>query len=308
MEKDERIAKIEHDVRELVKLQKEIEETKLSLATAEKKVEEFRARSEIYSRLEKASGVKISASTSMASGEELLDIEQKVEALTRKEAELRKQILTSFADESQLPFGVEEPRRQNENITFPTKRNFLIEGDVLKTLFDLIDVDYPCRFDNVVIDAEGIVVEKGDMPNAVNRAADALEKLRTTAKTLTEILFDEDKLRSLCEIIHSSEKSYKPIVEEIGNNYPSTITTRRIAETRNMNVDAVSSINSMLVQGKNWAGKCSILKRTAEGSLTFSSLGKALWGSYQKLYGISQKAEQHCTEEKQKSLFNFSER
>jgi phage shock protein A len=307
VEKDERIAKIEQDTRELAKLQREIEEMKVSLAAAKKKAEETRARSELYSRLEKVSGVRVSASTSTDSVEELLAIEQKVEALSRKEAELRKQILTSFADESKLPFGIEEPTRQNGNTMFSMKRNFLIESDVLKIIFDLIDVDYPCRFGNVVIGAEGIVVEKEDMPSAVNKAADALEKLRTTARTLSEVLFDENKLKSLCETIHSSEKSYKPIVEEIGNNCPNQVTTRKIAETRNMNVDAVSSISSMLVQGKNWAGKCSILKRTAEGGLTFNSLERAIWSSYQKLYAIPQKVEQHCTEEKQKSLFNFSE-
>jgi hypothetical protein len=307
VEKDERIAKIEQDTRELTKLQREIEEMKVSLAAAKKKAEETRARSELYSRLEKVSGVRVSASTSTDSVEELLAIEQKVEALSRKEAELRKQILTSFADESKLPFGIEEPTRQNGNTMFSMKRNFLIESDVLKIIFDLIDVDYPCRFGNVVIGAEGIVVEKEDMPSAVNKAADALGKLRTTARTLSEVLFDENKLKSLCETIHSSEKSYKPIVEEIGNNCPNQVTTRKIAETRNMNVDAVSSISSMLVQGKNWAGKCSILKRTAEGGLTFNSLGRAIWSSYQKLYAIPQKVEQHCTEEKQKSLFNFSE-
>jgi hypothetical protein len=306
MEKDERIKKMEENIRELIKLHKETAETDVLLTEARKNADESKVRSELYSRLEKASGVKISSAPT-DSGGNIVALEQKMDALLKKEMETKKQILTSLSDESKFPFGIEKPMKKNENTIFSIKKEFQIENDILKTLFGLVDANYPARFDNVVIDAVSITVEKEEIPSAVNKAADALEKLRTTARTLSEVLFDENKLKSLCETIHSSEKSYKPIVEEIGNNCPNQVTTRKIAETRNMNVDAVSSISSMLVQGKNWAGKCSILKRTAEGGLTFNSLGRAIWSSYQKLYAIPQKVEQHCTEEKQKSLFNFSE-
>lgn len=308
MEKDERIMKMEEDVRELIRLHKEIEETKVLLVTARKKAEESKARSELYSRLEKASGVEISTLASTTSGEDLSTLEQKIDGLLRKEAELKKQILTSLSDESKFPFGIEEPTKRNEDTTFPIRKDFQIESDILKTLFDLVDANYPARYDNVVIDAMSITVEKEDIPSAVNKVADALEKLRTTARTLSEILFDENKLRSICEIIHSSEKSYRPIVEEIGKNYPNPVSTREIANKRGMKVEAVASIISMLSQGKKWAGKCSIIKRTKEGSLTFNSLGRALWNFYQKLYKISQKPEQHNFEENQRSLLNFSEK
>jgi len=308
MEKDERIMKMEEDVRELIKLHKEIEETKVLLVTARKKAEESKARSELYSRLEKASGVKISTVASTTSGENLLTLEQKIDGLLRKEAELKKQILTSLSDESKFPFGIEEPTKRNEDTTFPIRKDFQIESNILKALFDLVDANYPARYDNVVIDAMSITVEKEDIPSAVNKAADALEKLRITARTLSDILFDENKLRSICEIIHSSEKSYRPIVEEIGKNYPHPVSTREIANKRSMKVEAVASIISMLSQGKKWAGKCSIINRTKEGSLTFNSLGRAIWNSYQKLYKISQKPEQHNFEENQRNLLNFSEK
>lgn len=307
MEKDERIKKMEENVRELTKLHKEIEETKVMLETVRKKAEESKVRSELYSRLEKASGVKISTVTP-TSDEDLLALEQKRDDLLRKEAELKKQILTSLSDESKFPFGVEEATKRNGDTIFSIRKNFQIESDVLKTLFSLEDVDYPARFENVVIDAMNIIVEKEDMPNAVNKAAEAIEKLRTTARTLSDILFDEDKLRSICEIINSSEKSYKPIVEEIGQNYPNPISTREIANKRNMKVEAVASIINMLSQGKNWSGKCSILKREEGGGLAFNSLGRTIWDFYQKLYKISQNPEQPNFEEKQKSILNFSEK
>jgi len=308
VEKDQRIIKMEEDVRELIKLHKEIDETRVLLVKAGKKADEFKARSELYSRLEKVSGVKIPALALTTSGEDPLTLEKKLNELSRKEAELRKQILTSFSDESEFPFGIEEPIKQNENTRFSIKKDFQIESDILKTLFDLVDMDYPARLNNVVIDAVSITVEKQDIPSAVDKTADALEKLRETARTLSEILFDESKLRSICEIIHSSEKSYRPIVEEIGENYPNALSTREIADKRKMRVEAVASIASILSQGKKWAGKCSIVKRTKEGKLAFNSLGRALWNYHQHLHGISLKPEQHNFEEKQKSLVNFSEK
>lgn len=221
---------------------------------------------------------------------------------------MQKQVLISLADESKLPFGIEEPARQNEDTIFPIRKGFQIENDVLKILFDIIDIGYPGRFDNVVIDAKGITVEKEDTARAIDKAADALERLRTTAKTLSEILFDESKLRNLCEIIHSSEKSYRPIVEEIGNHHPNPVSTREIADRRNMKTEAVRSITSILAKGKNWAGKCSILKRINEGTFMFNSLGKSIWTHYQKLYTISQEPERRNPEEKQRSILNFSQR
>ena len=311
MEKDERIKKMEENIRELIKLHKETAETDVLLTEARKNADESKARSELYSRLEKASGVKISSAPTDSVGN-IVALEQKMDALLKKEMETKKQILTSLSDESKFPFGIEKPMKKNENTIFSIKKEFQIENDILKTLFDLVDANYPARFDNVVIDAVSITVEKEEIPSAVNKAADALEKLRTTARTLSDILFDENKLSTLCEIIHSGEKSYRPIVEEIGKNYPNPVSTRGIANTRGMNADAVASISSMLSQGKNWKGKCSILKRTEEGSLTFNSLGRALWDSYQRNYGISscipQKHEQQNREEKQRNLLNFSEK
>jgi len=305
MEKDEHIKKMEEDVRELTKLHKEIEETKTSLATTRKKAEESKARSDLYSRLEKTSGVKISASAQTTFNEDLLTLEQKINDLLRKETELKKQILTSLSDESKFPFGIEEPTKQNEDTIFMIRKDFQIESDALKILFGLVDLNYPARFDNVVINATSITVEKEDIPNAVNKAADALEKLRTTAKNLSDTLFDENKLRSICEIIHSGDKSYRPIVEEIGKNYPNPVSTKEIANKRNMKAEAVRSITSILSQGKSWAGKCSILKRAEEGSFEFNSLGRTIWNFYQKLYKISPYLVQPKLEEKQKSLLNF---
>jgi hypothetical protein len=306
MEKDERIRKIVEDVKNLTKIQKETEETRVSLVAARKEAEETKTRSELYSRLEKASGVKIATLTPTSPNQDPLNIERKLGELLGKETELKKQILASLSDESKFPFGIEEPIKRNEDIMFPIKNDFQIEGDVLKVVFDLIDANYPARFNNVVIDTRGILVERQDLPDAANEAAAVLERLRATAKTLSEMLFDESKLQNLCGIIYSSEKSYRPIVEEIGNHYPNPTSNREIADKRNMRIEAVASITNMLLQGKNWAGKCSILKRTEESGLTLNSLGKAIWNSYQKLHRIPQEFEQRNPGEKQRSLINFS--
>jgi len=307
MEKDERIRKIEEDVKDLIKTQNEIEVTRVLLVTARRKLEETKTHLELYSRLEKTSGVKIYPLTQTTSSEDPLALEQKLGGLLRKEAELKEQILISLSDESRFPFGIEEPTKRNEDTIFPIRKNFQMEGDILKTVFDLADANYPARFDNVVIDALGITVEKEDTLDAVNKAAHALETLRTTARTFSEILFDENKLRNLCEIIHSSKKSYRPIVEEIGENYPNPVSTKGIAGKRSMQVKAVASITNMLSQGKNWSGKCSILKKLAESNFAFNSLGKAIWNCYQRLYEIPQRPEQRNSEEKQRNLLNFSE-
>lgn len=306
MGKDERIQKISEDVRNLMTIQKEIEENGVSLVAARKKADETKTRSDLYSRLERTSGVKILALTPTTPDQDPLNIERKISDLLRKETELKKQILASLSDESKFPFGLEEPTRRNEDIVFPIRKEFQMEGDVLKVVFDLVDADYPARFSNVVIDATSILVEKEDLPNAVNEAATVLEKLRAAPRALSEILFDESKLQDLCEIIYASEKSYRPIMEEIGNNYPNPISSREIADRRNIKIKNVTGIANMLIQGKTWAGKCSILKRAESGGLTLNSLGKAIWNSYQKLHETPQKSEQHDSEEKQKSLLNFS--
>jgi len=241
------------------------------------------------------------------SEEDPATIEREIVILSNKEAELKKRILTSVADESKFPFGIGEPVRQDSHTVFAMRENFRIEAGALRTILDLIDIDYPGKSNNVIIDASGITVETEDMSDAVNKAAEALEKIRNMARILSETLFDENKLKELCEIIHSSEKSYRPIVEEIANHYPNPISTREIANNQNMKIEAVASIVSMLIQGKNWSGKCSILKRKGEGVITLNSLGIALWGQYKKQFTAQGIAKEQSPIEKPKGLLNFSE-
>ena len=233
----------------------------------------------------------------------------KFEELSEKEANLENEILTSISDESKFPFGIAEPIEQNENTIFPIRDEFQIETDILKIIFELLDVEYPAIIGGVVVESTRIAVERAKVLQAVNKVTEAIESIRTTARTLSEMLSDEAKLRNICDIIHSSDKSYKPVVEEIGKHYPHPISTKEIAKKANMRPEAVASICSMLYQGKKWAAKCSILKKPEKGYFTFNRLGRGIWSYYEKLYkttAVHQRFEKEIPEKRPQSLLNFA--
>lgn len=309
MEKDERIRRIEEMVREFVEIRREMEETKNGLIKAKQRAEEIRAKSELYSRLERAAGVQISTLGQITLDKDISMLEAKIDDLSKKDTELRKEILTSISDGSKFPFGIAEPVEQNESIIFPIKENFQMETDILKTIFELIDMDYPAKIDDVIIDSTKIIVKKEKINQVVIKVAEAIEKIRIVAKTLSEILFNEIKLKEICEIICFSDKSYRPIVEVIGKNYPTPISTKKIANETKMRTEAVASICSMLFHGKTWAGKCSILKKPEKGLFTFNELGRTVWDHYQKLCEVrisNQKLEKEIAKKEQRRLLNFA--
>lgn len=309
LEKDERIKKIEETVDEFMKVRKEIDEIKNSLTKAQQKAKELKAKSELYARLEKVAGVQISTLGQYTMDEDISTLEGKIDELSKKEVELEKTILASLSDKSELPFGIGEPVRENEDTVFMIKEDFQIEGNFLKTIFELVDIDYPARIGDVVIESTKMIVENEEITQAVNKLAEVIEKIRSVARMSFEIFSDDTKLHKICEIINSSDKSYRPVVEEIGRNYPVPISYRDIANKTHMRPEAVASICSMLHQGKTWAGKLPILKKPSAGFFTFNELGRIIWSHYQKLCKIQvsyPEPEKEISKKEHVTLPNFA--